>query len=188
MQIRSVVYTRRGDKGETSLFGSRRVSKDSPRIEAYGAIDELNCYIGVAVSFSTSENVSTPLKKVQKLLFVAGADLATELVARGEGETVPRISSEDTRWLEKESDELLTKLPPLKNFILPGGSQSAANLQLARSVCRRAERRIVAVGRVEAINPELLPFVNRLSTYLFNLARYSNFAEGRKEEVWRKKD
>jgi len=182
------VYTRRGDKGETSLFGSRRVSKDSPRIEAYGAIDELNCYIGVAVSFSTSENVSTPLKKVQKLLFVAGADLATELVARGEGETVPRISSEDTRWLEKESDELLTKLPPLKNFILPGGSQSAANLQLARSVCRRAERRIVAVGRVEAINPELLPFVNRLSTYLFNLARYSNFAEGRKEEVWRKKD
>ena len=188
MQIRSVVYTRRGDKGETSLFGSRRVSKDSPRIEAYGAIDELNCYIGVAVSFSTSENVSTPLKKVQKLLFVAGADLATELVARGEGETVPRISSEDTRWLEKESDELLTKLPPLKNFILPGGSQSAANLQLARSVCRRAERRIVAVGRVEAINPELLPFVNRLSTYLFNLARYSNFAEGRKEEVWKKKD
>ncbi len=182
------MYTRRGDKGETSLFGSRRVSKDSPRIEAYGAIDELNCYIGVAVSFSTSENVSTPLKKVQKLLFVAGADLATELVARGEGETVPRISSEDTRWLEKESDELLTKLPPLKNFILPGGSQSAANLQLARSVCRRAERRIVAVGRVEAINPELLPFVNRLSTYLFNLARYSNFAEGRKEEVWRKKD
>jgi len=188
MQIRSVVYTRRGDKGETSLFGSRRVSKDSPRIEAYGAIDELNSYIGVAISFSTSENVSTPLKKVQKLLFVAGADLATELVARGEGETVPRISSEDTRWLEKESDELLTKLPPLKNFILPGGSQSAANLQLARSVCRRAERRIVAVGRVEAINPELLPFVNRLSTYLFNLARYSNFAEGRKEEVWKKKD
>ena len=182
------MYTRRGDKGETSLFGSRRVSKDSPRIEAYGAIDELNSYIGVAISFSTSENVSTPLKKVQKLLFVAGADLATELVARGEGETVPRISSEDTRWLEKESDELLTKLPPLKNFILPGGSQSAANLQLARSVCRRAERRIVAVGRVEAINPELLPFVNRLSTYLFNLARYSNFAEGRKEEVWRKKD
>jgi len=182
------VYTRRGDKGETSLFGSKRVSKDSPRIEAYGAIDELNSCIGVAISFSTSESLSTPLKRVQKLLFVAGADLATELAARGEGEKIPRIGGEDTRWLERESDELTTKLPPLKNFILPGGGQSAATLQLARSVCRRAERRIVAVGRVEAINPELLPFVNRLSTYLFNLARYSNFAEGRREEVWKKMD
>ena len=181
------MYTRRGDKGETSLFGSRRVSKDSPRIEAYGAIDELNSCIGVAISFSTSESVSTPLKSVQRLLFVAGADLATELAARGEGETVPRISKEDTRWLEKESDDLLAKLPPLKNFILPGGSPAASNLQLARSVCRRAERRIVAVGRVEPINPELLPFVNRLSTYLFNLARYSNFTEGRHEEVWKNK-
>ena len=81
------MYTRRGDKGETSLFGSKRVSKDSPRIEAYGAIDELNSCIGVAISFSTSESLSTPLKRVQKLLFVAGADLATELAARGEGET-----------------------------------------------------------------------------------------------------
>jgi len=182
------VYTRRGDKGETSLFGSKRVSKDSPRIEAFGAIDELNSCIGVAISFSTSGSLSTPLKRVPKLLFVAGADLATELAARGAGEKVPRIGGEDTRWLERESDELLTKLPPLKNFIIPGGGQSAATLQLARSMCRRAERRIVAVGRVEAINPELLPFVNRLSTYLFNLARYSNFAEGRQEEVWKKMD
>jgi len=173
------VYTRRGDKGETSLFGSRRVSKDSPRIEAYGSIDELNSCIGVAISFSTSESVSTLLKKVQKLLFVAGADLATELTARGAGEKIPRIRKEDTRWLEKESDELLTKLPPLKNFILPGGGQSAANLQLARSVCRRAERRIVAVGRVEAINPELIPFINRLSTYLFNLARRTDHRQSR---------
>ena len=182
------MYTGRGDKGETSLFGSKRVPKDSPRIEAYGGIDELNSCIGVAITFSTSEIVSTPLKRVQNLLFVVGADLATELAARGEGEAIPRISREDTRWLERETDELLAKLPPLKNFILPGGSPAAANLQLARSVCRRAERRIVAIARVEAINPELLPFVNRLSTYLFNLARYSNFAEGRQEEVWKKKD
>lgn len=180
------MYTRRGDKGETSLYGPRRVSKDSPRIEAYGAIDELNSCVGVAISFSTSESISTPLKRVQSLLFVAGADLATELAARGEGEKVPRIRKEDTIWLEKESDELLKRLPPLKNFILPGGGQSAANIQLARSVCRRAERRIVAVRRVEAINPELVPFVNRLSTYLFNLARYSNSLEGRQEEVWKK--
>src|SRR5437899_12098204 len=114
MQIRSVVYTRRGDKGETSLFGSRRVSKDSPRIEAYGSIDELNSCIGVAISFSTSEGVSTLLKKVQKLLFVAGAHLATELAAGGAAENVPSIRKKETRWLEKESDELLTKLPPLK--------------------------------------------------------------------------
>src|SRR2546427_9557907 len=144
MQIRSVVYTRRGDKGETSLFGSKRVSKDSPRIEAYGAIDELNSCIGVAISFSTSESLSTPLKRVQKLLFVAGADLATELAARGEGEKIPRIGGEDTKWLERESDEPTTELPPLRELILPGGSPYSASLPLPQTSCPIAERRICA--------------------------------------------
>lgn len=180
------MYTRRGDKGETSLFGQRRVSKDSPRVEAYGAVDELNSCLGIAIACSKRDEVSDALKKVQKLLFVAGADLAADLPSRGMEDRVPRIKKDDTLWLERSCDELSRTLPPLKNFLLPGGDQAAANLQLARAVCRRAERRIVTVSKLEVINPELLPFFNRLSTYLFNLARYSNSIEGRQEEVWRK--
>lgn len=180
------MYTRQGDKGETSLFGPRRVPKDSPRVEAYGAIDELNSCIGVAISNSGSDELSEPMKKVQNLLFVAGADLASELSGHGGKERTPRISRENTGWLEKETDELLRKLPSLKNFILPGGGQVGANLQLARAICRRAERRILAVSRLEEINPELLPFFNRLSTYLFDLARYSNSIEGKREDVWKR--
>jgi cob(I)alamin adenosyltransferase len=180
------VYTRRGDKGETSLFGPRRVSKDSPRVEAYGSIDELNSCIGFAISFSKVKGTSEQLKKVQRLLFVAGADLATEFAAPGEGEKIPRIRKDDTKWLEEANDDLSKKLPTLENFILPGGGRTSAVIQIARSICRRAERRIVTAGKVDEINPELIPFFNRLSTYLFNLARYSNFVEGKKEEVWRK--
>ena len=180
------MYTRRGDGGETSLFGSKRVSKDSSRVEAYGSIDELNSCIGVARSFlSGRDELSDTLKRIQGLLFVAGADLSTELASRGRGEEVPRIKEKDTKWLEDENDELLKKLPSLNSFILPGGGQIAASLHLARSICRRAERRIVTVGKADAINPELLPFINRLSTVLFNLARYCNLAEGREEEAWR---
>ena len=178
------MYTRRGDEGETSLFGQRRVQKDSPRVEAYGAVDELNSCLGIAISWSETSEVSDLLKKVQKLLFVAGADLATDLPSRGSEDRVRRILKDDTRWLERSCDELIKKLPPLRNFILPGGNRAAANLQLARAVCRRAERRIVTVSKLEEVNPELLPFFNRLSTYLFNLARYSNSIEGRQEEVW----
>jgi cob(I)alamin adenosyltransferase len=175
------LYTRRGDKGETSLFGSKRVRKDDPRVEAYGAIDELNTVIGVVIATSRNRAMNSQLKEVQKLLFVAGADAATELSTPRK---VPRIGPKDTVTLEKLTDDLANKLPRLANFILPGGGETGALLHLARAVCRRAERRIVAAGPL-GLNPELIPFFNRLSSYLFNLSRWSNKLEGRKEEVWK---
>jgi cob(I)alamin adenosyltransferase len=179
------LYTRGGDKGETSLFGASRVAKDSPRVAAYGTIDELNSSIGVALAACEHEEISRPLKRIQAGLFIAGADLATELSAKG-GARVPRIQKEDTQELEKMIDELQGKLPKLKSFILPGGSRLSSSLHLSRAVCRRAERSVVTLGRTERINPEVVPYLNRLSTYLFNLARYSNVLEKVEDEVWRK--
>jgi cob(I)alamin adenosyltransferase len=181
---RQSLYTRGGDKGETSLYGASRVPKDSPRVDAYGTIDELNSCIGAAIADCRHEEVSRPLKRIQAELFTAGADLAAELGAEG-GARVPRIEKKDTAQLEKLVDELQGKLPRLTSFILPGGSRLSSSLHLARAVCRRAERRVVTLSRAEKINPEIVPFFNRLSTYLFNLARYANVLEGVEDEVWR---
>jgi cob(I)alamin adenosyltransferase len=176
------LYTRGGDKGETGLYGSARVKKESPRVEAYGTIDELNSCVGVAVSVCSHEEISRMLKGIQATLLTAGADLATDL--ERENARVPRITKEDTEQLEHVVDSLQEKLPRLKAFILPGGSQLSAMLHLARAICRRAERRVVALGRSEKINPEMMPFLNRLSTCLFNLARYANVLEGASDETW----
>ena len=175
------MYTRRGDRGDTSLYGPRRVPKDDPRVEAYGTIDELNSVIGAVISVSDDRALASSLKEVQRMLFVAGGDAATEVHGR---QKVPRIGKSDTRRLEELTDDLLAKLPPLSNFILPGGSPTGAMLQVARSVCRRAERRIVAASKSREMNAELLPFFNRLSSYLFNLARWANKTAGREEDVW----
>ena len=175
------MYTRKGDGGETSLFGPRRVAKDSARVEAYGTIDELNSAIGVVIALSKRKSVTVPLIEVQKLLFIAGADAASDLPLK----YAPRISAKDTLRLEALTDGLLNDLPRLRNFILPGGSVAGAQLQLARAVCRRAERRILSASKSERLNPELLPFFNRLSTYLFNLSRHENRAAGKKETVWK---
>jgi cob(I)alamin adenosyltransferase len=180
------LYTRAGDKGQTGLYGPKRVAKDSLRVEAYGTVDELNSCIGVAVSSTGRKEVSEGLRWVQGRLFVAGADLASEPAAKGQQERVPRIQKRDTERLEAMIDDLQTKLPRLTSFILPGGSVLSANLHLARSVCRRAERRVVSLSKKEGVNPELVPFLNRLSTYLFNAARFSNALEGVKDEVWEK--
>jgi cob(I)alamin adenosyltransferase len=176
------MYTRRGDKGETSLYGSRRLQKDSPRVEAYGTIDELNCVIGVIIAGTRDKATVSALKVIQKFLFVAGADAASELDGSSH---VPRISSDETAKLEKMTDELLTQLPGLRNFILPGGTPTGAMLQLARAVCRRAERRLLTASKSDPMNPELLPFFNRLSSYLFNLSRLVNKRAGMKEDVWK---
>jgi len=177
-----LMYTRRGDAGETSLYGSRRVRKDDPRVEAYGAIDELNSLIGVVIAGSKQKGLVHPLEEVQRMLFIAGGDAATELDSP---QKVPRIDKSHTKKVEKMTDELLSKLPPLTNFILPGGSQTGAALQVARAVCRRAERRLVTASRSEGMNPELPPFFNRLSSYLFNLSRWTNKRKGKKEVVWK---
>jgi cob(I)alamin adenosyltransferase len=175
------MYTRRGDKGETSLFGPKRVPKDSPRVEAYGAVDELSSYLGVVLSDCRDAKISASLKKIQKMLFVVGADLASDSATS----SVPRITDKDTLEIERMTDDLLRRLPALRNFILPGGSRLAAEIQFARAVCRRAERRVVTASRGEGLNSELIPFLNRLSSYLFNLARLVNQRKKVKEEVWK---
>lgn len=176
------MYTRRGDKGETSLYGSKRVPKDSARVEAYGTIDELSSVLGVAASTTEDTRARAALKDIQRMLFVAGADSACELKG---SPRIPRIGRDDTARLERMTDDLLKTLPPIRNFILPGGAPTAAALHHARAVCRRAERRILSASRTEEMNPELLPFFNRLSTYLFNLAREANRKKRVREEYWK---
>lgn len=165
-------------------MGAKRVSKGSPRVNAYGEIDELNSCIGIAIAKSAHEEITSTLKEIQRMLFVAGADLATELPKKGAKDPVIRIEKNQTETLERRTDELHSKLPRIANFILPGGSELAAQIHFARAVCRRAERRIVQLVNREEINPEIIPFFNRLSTLLFNLARYANIIEGAREETW----
>src|SRR6267143_4570878 len=163
-------YSGTGDKGQTSLYGGTRVEKADPRVEAYGAIDELNSQVGVARANIKVKKLNEILKSVQRDLWILGGDLASELVTAN----VPRITKEQLDRLEDVTDELNSGLPRLRRFILPGGSVPGAELHVTRAVCRRAERRIVALSKVEAINPDILPYINRLSSLLFVLARAVN--------------
>lgn len=171
-------YSGTGDKGETSLYGGTRVEKADPRVEAYGAIDELNSQLGVARAHIKKGKLNELLKSIQRDLWILGGDLASELVTAN----VPRISKEQLERLESVTDELNAGLPRLRRFILPGGSVPGAELHVARAVCRRAERRIVALSRVESINPDILPYINRLSSFLFVLARAVNKTQRIPEE------
>lgn len=165
------------------MYGPKRVPKDSLRVDAYGTVDELNSYIGVVVAQCRFPAIRSPLKRIQALLLVAGADLATD--SRRKTAAVPRITRENVKLLEEMTDQLLGMLPTLTRFVIPGGSTLSARLHFARAVCRRAERKVVSLARSEEINAELVPFFNRLSTYLFDLARYANSLEKTKEETWK---
>ncbi len=176
------IYTRKGDSGETSLFGGSRVSKSSLRIEAYGTVDELNSVIGLAASYSLSPKGTVWVKKVQEFLFVLGADLATP---PSSDTRIERIGEEEIEILEQSIDEMEEELEPLKNFILPGGARAGATLHVARTVCRRAERAAVACGSEEKISDHTIKFLNRLSDFLFVLARYENKYDATPEEVWK---
>ncbi len=170
------IVTRTGDKGETGLYGAARLPKDHPRIEAYGTVDELNACIGVVLSLSElSAPVRGQLTKISHLLFRVGGDLATPM---GTKERRDRIGVDDVHMIEIWIVELETALPPQTAFILPGGSQAAAHLHLARTICRRAERRVVTVKATEEINEHVLIFLNRLSDYLFLIARRANADSG----------
>lgn len=173
-------YTRTGDKGETSLYGGTRVGKENPRVEAYGAVDELNSQIGVVRALVKGKKMSQMLKSLQEDLFTLGGDLASELVSAN----VPRISNTHVEKLERDVDVIHAELKPLRRFILPTGGLIGSQLHVARAVCRRAERRVTALAKVEAINPEAVPYLNRLSSLLFDLARAANKKQGVREEEW----
>ncbi len=174
------IYTRIGDKGDTITLSGKKVSKDDPRVEAYGVVDELNAAIGVAIAFSDDNEIKDMLAVTQKDLFIIGAELAIEKGAR-------KLTPPKTEKIEKFIDKVEPKLPYLANFVIPGGSKTAALLHQARTISRRAERRVVSASKVVKINPEVLRYLNRLSDLLFVLARYSNRKKHFEEIVWKGK-
>lgn len=176
------IYTKTGDKGKTSLFGGNRVSKDTHRIEAYGSVDELNSHIGVVRSLHPPAEIDRILEEIQQQLFVLGADLATPRT-RGK-ERVDRIQSRHVEFLEQSIDRLDSALSPLNQFILPAGSRAAAELHVARTVCRRAERRTVQLAKKFDIGTTPVVYLNRLSDFLFVAARSANRLEGVEEARW----
>jgi cob(I)alamin adenosyltransferase len=174
------IYTRSGDKGETSLADGARVPKDSIRVEAYGSVDELNSVLGLARSFLNDNELDSLIQELQADLLVVGADLAS---IQDDSRTV-RISGERVQELEKIIDKYQDQLPPLKVFILPTGSSASAAIHFARSVSRRAERRIVTLSKTEPINPQMIPYINRLADLLFVLARVVNQRAEKPETEW----
>lgn len=177
------IYTRTGDDGTTALGTTRRVPKDNLRISTYGTIDELNALLGLALSYDLAEKLAKSLPVIQNELLHLGSDLAFPQDDEKQVE-VPRIDEKHISALEALIDELNDVVGPLKNFILPGGSQGAAALQVARTVCRRAEREAVSLAREETISPLNLHYLNRLSDALFVMARYENKQKGIEEPLW----
>jgi cob(I)alamin adenosyltransferase len=167
------VYTRGGDNGETDLLGDGRVPKDSPRLEVCGPLDELNCWLGLVRCEPVAAEIASLLEQIQRRLFDVCAELVTVATPRAKS---AGIAADDVRSLERSIDRYEAKLDSLDAFILPAGSRAAALLHLARAVCRRAERRLVSLARSEpeAVSPDLLAYVNRLSDLLFVLARTAN--------------
>lgn len=172
------VYTRAGDKGETSLVGGARVSKASARVDSYGEVDELNSVIGLARAKLRDQEIDEVLAHLQNDLFTVGADLASPNKVE-----VPRTTEDFVKALEAMSDRFLAQVGPLKEFILPGGCEAGASLHLARTVARRAERRVVALMQSDEINPEVVAYLNRLSDLLFILARVVNHRESIPEKM-----
>jgi cob(I)alamin adenosyltransferase len=175
------IYTKTGDDGTTGLIGGKRVPKDASRIEAYGAIDELNAILGIVGASPLPDRVRRILRRVQDDLFSIGADLALPAGADRGPWGIPAIADGDIKALEQEIDDCEAILKPLRRFILPGGSMPGALLHLARTVARRAERRCVALARVEHVDPQVIRYLNRLSDLYFVLARYVNQENGQAE-------
>jgi cob(I)alamin adenosyltransferase len=176
------LYTRTGDTGETSLFGGTRARKDDPRVDAYGEVDELNAWLGLARASSTDADLATELEQLQRDLFALGAQLADPADKIAARVTKAALADEDVARLERLIDRLEGELPPLRRFILAGGASTGAALHVARTVCRRAERRIVALD--PPVDAVLLRYVNRLSDLLFVLARAANHRAGVPELEW----
>jgi cob(I)alamin adenosyltransferase len=175
------VYTRTGDDGTTGLTGGQRVSKHAPRVELYGTVDELNAAIGASLAAGADSSLSVRLTRIQNELFHLGAELSTPPEA---GVSGPRISASEIEALETLMDDLSEDLAPLENFVLPGGSSAAAQLHVARTVCRRAERLAVALFQADTVRFEALAYLNRLSDALFVMARWENASKGVADTLW----
>lgn len=179
------IYTKTGDKGKTSLIGGTKVSKSHQRIEAYGTIDELNSFVGLSLDHLKANNIKNVLTEIQDRLFTIGSVLACD----PEKETklkIPDLHEEDVALLEKEMDKMNEVLPPMKSFILPGGNVAASTLHVTRCVCRRAERLCVGLQKKkDEIDPLIIKYLNRLSDYLFVLARFVVFKSGAEEISWK---
>jgi len=179
------IYTRTGDAGETGLFGGGRVAKDNPRVAAYGEVDELNAAVGLARAAPPAELFDLELQAIQRDLFALGGHLATPdpekvRAALAKAELAPSRVTD----VERAIDAAEAELPPLRAFILPAGSPKAAALHLARTICRRAERGVVTLARDQDVPDLFLVYLNRLSDYLFMLARLANLRAGRADVIW----
>lgn len=188
------LYTRRGDQGATGLFGGGRVRKDDMRVEALGTVDELNAAIGVAVCHLADRDTRDRLGRVQADLFVLGAHLAAPTPpGKRTAPSLPALPAQRVPQMESWIDEASSETPPLDNFVLPGGGPGGSRLHAARAVCRRAERRVVALAAESPqepdapppADPEILRYLNRLSDYLFAAARLENARSGGKDAIWR---
>ncbi len=175
------IYTRTGDDGTTGLFGGPRVRKDSLRVEAYGDVDELNSALGVAREELKADDLRALVDALQSELFTVGAELATPDTSRN----VPRVALAQVERMEREIDRLEAELPEMHNFILPGGSRAGAALHLCRTICRRAERKVVQLAAQEPVTAETLAYLNRLSDLLFVMARAANLRAGGQEIPWK---
>jgi cob(I)alamin adenosyltransferase len=185
-----MIYTRTGDEGQTSLACGQRLPKDDLRIEAYGTIDELSSALGVVAALLSKLNQGESdrwmpqvelLEWIQDKLFTLSSMIATANLPAG---NLPEVSLEDVEFLERHIDSMETDLPPLKNFILPGGSEVVSFIHLARTICRRAERHCTCLSREGTLNPVILPFLNRLSDELFVLGRWIGYQQGEPEKIW----
>ena len=176
------IYTRTGDDGTTGLLGAARVPKHDARVEAYGCVDELNAALGVARALDTASPLAGDLERLQQALFQVGAELAT--VDERLLEKLDRVSDADVAALEGTIDRLEADLAPLTRFVLPGGSPLAAQLHFARTVCRRAERRVTSLAERERVEPRLVRWLNRLADLLFVMARWANLRAGVAETTW----
>ena len=178
------IYTKTGDKGETSLFGGQRVLKNDLIVECYGTVDELNSVLGLAVTEITESGIIKVIQKIQNDLFDLGSELATPI--NKNKKNIPRISSDNISYLENSIDRFEEQLPELKQFILPGGTKGASLLHLSRSVCRRGERLIVGLSKNVSISDDIVIYLNRLSDLLFVLARFENFVQNFPDINWEK--
>lgn len=177
------VYTKKGDKGETSLIGGKRVKKYHVRIDAYGTVDELNSFIGLIRDSAREKQADADLREIQNRLFTVGSELATD--PEKKNVKIPVLHDADIEMLERAIDRMDEELEPLKNFILPGGDITASHCHVARCVCRRAERIANLLAEEEETDPRILSYLNRLSDYLFVLARFYTKKHGGEETLWK---